>query len=162
MAVGRDYRLNIFLCIDKRGPSKSCSVSLHTTGSPGVRWGFRLVAGVGLCPADCCRWSRGAHLGGAAPSGVDGRTTKYGEGPKFESLGQSTCSVDGAECEFPTGHCGRAGSSLWLVIHIFVVAHRARLPLDLTRIRFCWVGFERKPLFLQRGAYSGRSRACGV
>jgi hypothetical protein len=41
----------------------SCSVSLHTTGSLGVRRGFRLVAGVGLSPADCCRRPRGGAFG---------------------------------------------------------------------------------------------------
>lgn len=132
------------------------------TGSFDVWRGFRLVAGVGLFPADCCRRPRRAHFCGTAASGVVDRTTKYGEGPKCESLGQSTCAVDGAECEVPTGHFGRARSSLWLVTRIFVVDHRVRLPLDLARIRFCCVGIDRKPLFLQRGAYSGGSRACGV
>ena len=45
---------------------------------------------------------------------------------------------------------------------ISAVAHRARLHLDLARIRFRCVGIDREPLFLQRGAYSGGSRACGV
>ena len=139
-----------------------CGVSLHTTGSTGMRRGFRLVAGVGLFTAVRCRRHRGAHLGGTAASGVNGRTTKYREDPKRESLGQSACSADGAECSFPTGHRGRAGSPLWLVTRISAMAHRARLHLDLARIRFRCVGIGREPLLLQRGAYSGGSRACCV
>ena len=63
---------------------------------------------------------------------------------------------------FPSGHCSRAGSSLWLVTLVSIVAPRARLPFDLARIRFRCVGIDRESLFLQRGAYSGGSRACGV
>ena len=84
---------------------------------------------LGLFPADCCRRPRGAHLGGTAASGVAGRTTKYGECPKCESLGQSTCAIDGAECEFSTGHCAgldhRFGWSpvfpLWLIVLGFLL-----------------------------------------
>ena len=139
-----------------------CRVSLHTNGSLGVRRGFRLVAGVGLFPTDCCRRTGRANLGGTAAPGFVGRTTKYREDSKCESLGQSACAVDGTECEFPAGHCSWAGSSLWLVARISVVAHRARLPLDLARIRFRCVGIGREPLFLQRGAHSDGSRAYGV
>ena len=55
----------------------SRGISLHTTGSTGMRRGCRLVAGVGLFAADRCRWHRRAYLGGTAASGVSGRTTKY-------------------------------------------------------------------------------------
>jgi len=47
-----------------------CGVSLNTTRFIGLWRGFRLVAGVGIFPADRYRWHRGAHLGGTAAPGI--------------------------------------------------------------------------------------------
>ena len=51
-------------------------VSLHTTCSIRVRRRFRMVAGVGLCPANCCCRCGRTHFGGTAASRIDSRTTK--------------------------------------------------------------------------------------
>ena len=53
----------------------SCGVSLNTTRSLAMRRGLRLVAGVGLFPADRCRWHRRAYV-----AGLDHR---YGWSPAF-------------------------------------------------------------------------------
>jgi len=120
-----------------------------------------------LCGGDFGWWQAWIYSLLIVVAGIGGRIWAEQRHPGLLAERQNmekvqTCAVDGAECEFPTGHCGRAGSSLWLVTRISVVAHRARLPLDLARIRFRCVGIDREPLFLQRGAYSGGSRACGV
>ena len=47
-------------------------------------------------------------------------------------------------------------------LRISAMAHRDWLHLDLARIRFRCMGIGREPLFLQRGAHSDGSRACGV
>ena len=45
---------------------------------------------------------------------------------------------------------------------ISAMAHRDWLHLDHARVCFRCVGIGREPLFLQRGAHSDGSRACGV
>ena len=64
----------------------SCGVSPYPADFIYMRWGPRLVAGVGLFPTDLSRWYWGTYMGGTATPRIDGRTTKYSKYPKRKSL----------------------------------------------------------------------------